>query len=145
MSDKQFLKWIHARLIEKHGENPSVDYMNKLNCIAESLDESRCTPNVFSHKTHVFGSFSDFCPPNGWQPIETAPKDGTYVDLWVKSIVSDKARFGRIDPDSANRITDCRFMNGNWITWDEYAGDEDVIEDGDITITHWKPITKPVA
>ena len=30
MSDKDFLQWIHDRLVEKHGENPNYNYMHRL-------------------------------------------------------------------------------------------------------------------
>ena len=55
MKDRDFLLWIHARLIERHNENPNVDYMNKLKCIAESIDPDNETPNVHS--------CSNMCPP----------------------------------------------------------------------------------
>lgn len=35
-----------------------------------------------------------------WQPIETAPKDGTAVDLWCSN--------------QMERYTDCIFHNGHW-------------------------------
>ena len=45
MKDKQFLKWIHARLVD-HGENPNFDYMHKLRVIIESIDENQVSSNV---------------------------------------------------------------------------------------------------
>jgi len=47
MTDKQFLKWIHARLVNEHDENPQYDYMSKLMCIADAQPEHQITPNIF--------------------------------------------------------------------------------------------------
>lgn len=38
-----------------------------------------------------------------WQPIETAPKDGTCFDIWVKSVKN---------PDYGVRMTGVYFSNG---------------------------------
>ena len=48
MNDKEFLKWIHERLIEVHGENRNVDYMHKLRSVIESTPEGKITPNIAS-------------------------------------------------------------------------------------------------
>lgn len=46
MKDREFLKWIHARLIEVHGENENVDYMWKLRSIISATDKELKTPNT---------------------------------------------------------------------------------------------------
>ena len=67
-----------------------------------------------------------------WQPIETAPKDGTLVDLWVID-TSD---------GSGRRETDAYFANGKWwSTRDTNAGEP--VEQGRITATHWMPLPAP--
>lgn len=44
----------------------------------------------------------------GWRPIEEAPKNGTYIDLWDSSV--------------KKRLTDCRWDGNNrWVRWDENA------------------------
>lgn len=55
-----------------------------------------------------------------WKPIETAPKDGTPVDLWHETY---------------GRITDTWWDedDGFWVTG---AGDQGLI-------THWAPLTAP--
>jgi hypothetical protein len=70
----------------------------------------------------------------GWLPIETAPRDGTLVDLWMKG------------PDNpGERQADCWYENGNW--WQEFGregpahpasrlGDEP---------THWRHLPEPPA
>lgn len=37
MTDSEFLTWIHARLVNHHGENPNYDYMHRLREVAERL------------------------------------------------------------------------------------------------------------
>lgn len=66
---------------------------------------------------------------NGWQPIETAPKDGTWVLLWCRSnnpliLVGGYSR---------------EFLQDySWEGWiDRYNG-EDVP-----TPTHWRPLPEP--
>lgn len=69
-----------------------------------------------------------------WQPIDTAPLDGTFVDLWVSG------------PRNAGcRIANCWFRK-KWL--------EDCLDRGDLpaarmvgdTPTHWMPIPDgPVA
>lgn len=52
MKDKEFLQWMHDRLIYVHGENKNVDYLHKLRCIIETIDEDQSTPNIInSHET----------------------------------------------------------------------------------------------
>jgi hypothetical protein len=58
-----------------------------------------------------------------WQPIETAPLDGTYVDLWV---LYDG------DPAEGYREPDCSFDRKKWADIDGYP-----LHD---TPTHWMPV-----
>ena len=57
-----------------------------------------------------------------WQPIETAPKDGTVIDVWHKEGLRISALFW----DS---------KEGGWCGFDQILKDDE--------LTHWKPITKP--
>ena len=51
-----------------------------------------------------------------WQPIETAPKDGTVIDLWVV-VVSEQRRNNGIKDDPK----EWREVNAFWVEggWDE--------------------------
>lgn len=70
---------------------------------------------------------------NGWLPIETAPKDGTPVDLWAE----------RVELGGYDRVTDC-----SWELMTDWTGDEFFGWSGlHITLyrsykspTHWRPI-----
>lgn len=65
-----------------------------------------------------------------WRTIESAPKDGTEVDLWCHNKLSITTGLGR--------ATDCHFYRGEWIRWT--GCDEN---DGYVTVynaTHWMPI-----
>ena len=66
-----------------------------------------------------------------WQPIETAPKDGAFVDLWV------------VHRDYAGRFSDCLWSGGEkyggWV-----GGSAMVVYPGDGgRITHWMPKPEP--
>lgn len=64
-----------------------------------------------------------------WQPIETAPKDGTKVDLWGK----DKSYWGK-GPNIPKRWADCYWLNdGGFSKWTNRYGDS-------IEATHWRPL-----
>ncbi len=48
MTDRDFLIWIHERLVNVHGENPLFDYMWKLRAVIESTPEDKETPTNFA-------------------------------------------------------------------------------------------------
>jgi len=56
---------------------------------------------------------------NKWQPIETAPKDGTIVDVWH---------------DQYGRIVDT-WWDDCWAPWDREGDTEH--------FTHWMPVPEP--
>lgn len=61
-----------------------------------------------------------------WQPIETAPKDRTTVDLWAKCWDSDTDTF------EWQRFCDCRWSGDGW--YGLAAG---------FFATHWQPLPAP--
>lgn len=56
-----------------------------------------------------------------WQPIETAPKDGTEIDVWNAS--------------AECRVVNASWSDGMWIADDAPSSDED-------DVTHWMPLPK---
>lgn len=72
------------------------------------------------------------CKPQ-WQPIETAPKDGTPVDLWCSP---------RGLSAGGGRTPDCWYSIGKWWRYDEKYGDDQCrVEVGNAT--HWIPLPEP--
>ncbi len=45
MTDRDFLIWLHQRLVLVHGESELLDYMWKLRAIIEATPRDRNTPN----------------------------------------------------------------------------------------------------
>jgi hypothetical protein len=70
--------------------------------------------------------------PGGWQPIETAPKDGTEIDVWV-DIPASPSTFGW--PDSF-RLMEAYCKDGTWLY--RVHGKERLIDPA--YITHWRPL-----
>ena len=64
--------------------------------------------------------------PQGWQPIETAPKDGTQIDVWCP------------DADDGYRVADA---------WVDHAGNWRCCFDNNVRWarqpTHWQPLPVP--
>jgi len=55
MKDKQFLYWLHQRLIKVHDENPNIDYMLKFASIINHMDSNIDTPNRDPCINHISG------------------------------------------------------------------------------------------
>lgn len=75
---------------------------------------------------------------SGWQPIETAPKDGTIIDLWVVCSPAWRPPNGEWD-----RYADCSFREGRWREFNIQLGEWISIEDENWTVTHWMPLPEP--
>lgn len=71
-----------------------------------------------------------------WQPISTAPRDGTHVDLWMEICASLRS-FGMSD---SFRVPDCWWSKKG--TWDHYFGNGIRSLQSDY-ITHWLPLPAP--
>lgn len=61
-----------------------------------------------------------------WQPIETAPRDGTKIDLWA----------------SGQRWADCSWTGSCWFTPDIYDCGAEMERFGHHP-THWMPVPPP--
>jgi hypothetical protein len=76
-----------------------------------------------------------------WQPIETAPTDGTRVDLLVEFVTQDKVEL--------HRFTSCfrwKYENGR-LEWLRSHNDSDFVEGqimgGHKKAKYWMPIPNP--
>lgn len=79
---------------------------------------------------------------SNWQPVETAPKDGTDIDVWVDASV---AVFSCRRPD-------VKWESGRWVEWNARCDDYQPVEedwsgtDGVrhwVKVTHWMPTPEP--
>jgi len=74
-----------------------------------------------------------------WQPIDTAPKDGTEIDVWV---VDSRAK-----QTSGCRYENVRWSDGGWKWFDRYynvSGGYVGIDNGvNVIASHWMPLPKP--
>jgi len=48
-TDSEFLKWIHDRLVDVHGENEHVDYMHRLRKIIENVQASEIRGKTYDY------------------------------------------------------------------------------------------------
>jgi hypothetical protein len=68
-----------------------------------------------------------------WQPIETAPKDGTRIDVWVPTWLR-----------TGNRMPNAKWRDGRWSFWweptQEWLSIEEEYEGGP---SHWMPLPPP--
>ena len=72
---------------------------------------------------------------NSWQPIETAPKDDTRVDLWRPWTLSDGTVYGGERCTNMRRI---ELAPDNIFYSPDYSGPSCVRD-----ATHWMPIPEP--
>lgn len=75
--------------------------------------------------THEFGT---------WYPIESAPMDGTPVDLWCCSPGLSGGGYAR--------KTDCWFSDGTWWQYDDLHGD-DQCRSAVYNAYYWMPLPPP--
>lgn len=66
-----------------------------------------------------------------WQPIETAPKDGSSVLLWSEAW------------DMSWGVVIGSYDAGAWVTSEGQTADDDEDEFGSIAPTHWMPLPPP--
>jgi len=65
---------------------------------------------------------------NPWREIETAPKDGSEIDLWCKAPIWAKA----------GRVADCWYSAGKW--WRYAEGSQPDCREEVHNATHWLPL-----
>ena len=71
-----------------------------------------------------------------WRLIDTAPKDGTPVDLWITPPK------GMITGTGPGRCPDCWYSSGKWWRYDEQYGDDQCRSEVH-NATHWLPLPSP--
>jgi hypothetical protein len=69
-----------------------------------------------------------------WQGIETAPKDGTPVDLWCRAPGLSAG---------PGRVSDCWFAGGFWWRYDDTSAGDDQCRARVHNVTHWRPLPSP--
>ena len=129
--------------IVKTGDSPQVilarDAVTKLRDFARAhgMDHRERDPLVMAIH-HALDEKSAAALPQApdakWQPIETAPKDGTKIDLWAKAWLPAFDRFEFM------RFADCWWWNGDSMSnsdakWMELHRDWHA--------THWMPLPSP--
>ena len=86
--------------------------------------------NLADMRTVLLPALETALGERGWQPIETAPKDGRFVFLYDKrNIPGDGVATGRFDSDVGCWYDGCNM--------DRY------LEDESLTPTHWQPLPSP--
>ena len=77
-----------------------------------------------------------------WRPIETAPKDGTWIDLWLEvTPLNDGSVWG-----GSRRLVDCSYEDGQWT---EHTcgrcttGHSPAVNYAHERVTHWMPLPEP--
>ena len=84
-----------------------------------------------------------------WRPIKSAPKDGTKIDVWVRSFEVGEA--GELAVTDVGRYADAMWANERhvwssdvktgpeaWVYRDGVSHER--IEQGDYRVTHWMPV-----
>ncbi|EKS37797.1 hypothetical protein [Afipia clevelandensis] len=68
-----------------------------------------------------------------WRTIDTAPKDGTQIDLWLTPPK------GALSGGGYGRVCDCWFAEGKWWRYDEtkYASDFPNLRSEVWNVSHW--------
>lgn len=75
--------------------------------------------------------------PDAWRPIETAPKDGTEIDIWVEWPEYDNG-FGLV-PAHGSRLPDAKWIDRDW-----KAGQYSLHQySAKPRATHWMPAPLP--
>lgn len=113
---------------------PSPDPARVAEALQRALNATGCDGDLCSHQWHEDArqALAGAGEVDGWRPIETAPKDGTLVILWVHSMLMKGplvARWDQSDGFEDEQREWCAMIPG--------LGLADLRE---YTVTHWMPI-----
>lgn len=77
-----------------------------------------------------------------WQSIETAPKDGTLIDVWFESHGLSSRDSDETVPCVGFRAEEAMWFSGEWCDMD---GNRHPSLDGytNVIATHWMPLPEP--
>ncbi|MCP4108368.1 MAG: DUF551 domain-containing protein [Desulfobacteraceae bacterium] len=91
--------------------------INRIKDTANRADRGAYNSNV--HIANLFLEAADALEAQQWQPIETAPKDGTWVLLYIKTSGAHRGNF----------------QNNKWLNESFFNRKE--------APTHWQPLSHP--
>lgn len=91
---------------------------------ARQIIANPAAPRSFSSVEDLARAYLD---ATEWRPIETAPKDGTPVDLWVESV-------------ELMRYPQCVYRDGKWFSNFGPLGQSSPLR---VRPTHWRPLPEP--
>lgn len=90
-----------------------------------------------------------------WQPIETAPKNGEIIDVWMPNshvskigdVITEKFTGDKILITTQYMVTSSRLNNIYWNQkekcWSFENDDLDIEQEYNSKITHWMPLPEP--
>ena len=105
-----------------------LDAIDTLEIAHIHRDECRFAAEVEEARGRLSRLFSKL---DEWQPIQTAPLDGTRVDLWAAA------------GEAGRRLTDCHWSRDRG-QWELGCVTADAGLDPEERITHWRAIVGPL-
>lgn len=78
-----------------------------------------------------------------WRPIESAPRDGTDIDVWIYCHDPEWRGPSETGIENGMRETDVFWEDGYWKKIED--GDSYSIANEHYTISHWMPLPEPPA
>lgn len=76
-----------------------------------------------------------------WQPIESAPRDGTEIDVWCFCHDPEWRREHGIQ--SGTRVPFSFWCDGEWMIFDARDGESVPVGSSHYTVSHWMPVPSP--